>query len=69
LGVLGVGSVVYLPLNIEPPDLDCMPNAWLTGAIDPELVPPTDAFSIISFILMMMVFPMLFDLRVWQHFY
>ena len=38
------------------------------GSIAPALVLPTDAFSIISFIFMMMVFPMLFDLRVLQHF-
>ena len=58
LGVLGVGSelVIYLPVNIEPPDLDCMLKLVDTGAIDPALVAPTDAFSMISFIFMT-VFP------------
>jgi hypothetical protein len=49
LGVLGVGSdpVVYLPASKEPPDLDSMPMGWLTGAMPPDTVAPTDADSVI----------------------
>ena len=38
LGVLGVGSFVYLPLNNDPPILDVVPMAMLTGAIPPAVV-------------------------------
>ncbi len=38
LGVLGVGSSVYLPLNNDPPFLDTVPMAMLTGAIPPAVV-------------------------------
>jgi len=48
LGVLGVGSLVYLPLNSDPPILVCVPMAILTGATLPADVAPTEAFSIIS---------------------
>jgi len=50
LGVFGVGSepVTYLPVSIDPPFLDTMPNALATGAIDPAQVAPTEAFSMIS---------------------
>ena len=38
LGVLGVGSFVYLPVNSDPPNLDVLPMAMLTGAIEPAVV-------------------------------
>ena len=55
LGVLGVGSVVYLPLNRFPPFLVIMPmevamGAMLPAVVAPEDAPP-DAVSIISRIL------------------
>ena len=37
-GVLGVGSVVYLPDNNDPPFLDTVPMAIETGAIEPAVV-------------------------------
>jgi hypothetical protein len=52
LGVLGVGSVVYLPLNRFPPFLVIMPRGCTATATDPaEVAPadaPPDAVSIIS---------------------
>ena len=50
LGVFGVGSesVVYLPDNKEPPDLDSVPMGILTGAMPPAAVAPADADSVIS---------------------
>ena len=39
---------MYLPLNMDPPDLVCMPKGRLTVATDPEPVLPPDASSIIS---------------------
>jgi hypothetical protein len=46
--VLGVGSVEYLPVSKDPPDLEIMPMGWLTVATLPELLAPAEAFSIIS---------------------
>ncbi len=37
-GVLGVGSVVYLPVNNDPPFLEVVPMAIETGAIEPAVV-------------------------------
>jgi len=48
LGVLGVGSVVYLPLNRFPPFLVIMPMGAATVATLPAPVAPADAVSIIS---------------------
>ena len=36
--MLGVGSVVYLPVNNDPPFLDTVPMAIETGAIEPAVV-------------------------------
>lgn len=47
--MLGVGSVVYLPVSIEAPLLDnVLPNADDTGAMLPDEVAPALAFSQIS---------------------
>ncbi len=48
--MLGVGSesVVYLPDNKEPPDLEVMPSVDSTGAMLPEAVAPELADSTIS---------------------
>jgi hypothetical protein len=42
-GVLGVGSVVYLPLNRFPPFLVTMPIGVAAGAMLPAVVAPADA--------------------------
>ena len=48
--MLGVGSdpVTYLPVSMEPPDLDSVPMGMLTSAMPPEAVAPADADSVIS---------------------
>jgi len=42
-GVLGVGSVVYLPDSKLPPFLDIMPMGCTATATDPAVVAPADA--------------------------
>ena len=44
-GVLGVGSVLYLPEKKDPPFLVIVPKGWATVATLPELVAPAEAFS------------------------